>query len=53
MNGMGRGSGARGRWLVLGIVGSALLLGLVALRFRKFTPKPALPEATQPTTVNG
>lgn len=53
MNGTGRDPGARGRWLVLGIVGSALVLGLVALRFRKFTPKPAPPATTQPTSVNG
>jgi hypothetical protein len=52
MNGMGRDPGARGRWLVLGIVGAAVLLGLVGLRFRKFIPK-AAPGTTQPTTVSG
>lgn len=55
MNGMERGGsdgrdGARGRWLVLGIVGVALILGLVGLRFRKLTPRPApatMPAATR------
>jgi hypothetical protein len=53
MNRTGRDPGARGRWLVLAIVGAALILGLVALRFRKFTPKPTPPGTTQPTSVNG
>ena len=40
--------GARGRWLVLGIVGVALILGLIGLRFRKLAPRPA--PATMPST---
>lgn len=51
MNGTARDPGARGRWLVLGIVGAALILGLVALKYRKFIPKPA-PITTRPTTAN-
>ena len=54
MNGTERGGsdgpdGARGRWLVLGIVGVALILGLIVLRFRKLAPRPA--PATLPSTT--
>jgi len=41
-----RGSGARGRWVVIGMVGLALLLGLFALRYRQF-----LPRGPRPTTA--
>jgi hypothetical protein len=45
-----QGSGARGRWLVIAIFAIALLLGLVALRYRQFLPRPQPPvtPATQP-----
>jgi len=46
MNGTEPSNGARGRWLVLGIVGVAILLGLVGLRFRKLAPRPVLPSTT-------
>ena len=51
MNGTER-EGMRGRWLVLGILGVAVLLGLIALRFRKLTPRPA-PPTTTATTQSG
>jgi hypothetical protein len=42
--------GARGRWLVLGIVALALILALVGLRYRKLAPRRA-PAATQSADV--
>jgi hypothetical protein len=50
----GEGGGSRGRWLVLGIIGAALILGLIGLRFRKFAPRPATtsPPSSTTTTTN-
>lgn len=49
----GERDGARGRWLVLGIVGAALLLGLIGLRFRKLAPRPAPPTTTTSAPSGG
>ena len=40
-----------GRWIVLGIVGTGLVLALVGLRYRVFTPARPTPPSSQPVYV--
>jgi hypothetical protein len=47
---MARQDSARGKWLVIGMIGGAIVLGLIGLRFRQFMPRvrPATAPVTQP-----
>ena len=44
---MSNADSPRGKWLVIGIIGGAIVLGLTALRYRQLMPKqPPLPTTT-------